>query len=460
MAFMKFSKGKKIYSVPNGIGDGSAYFSQTEGVIANVDNLPYGNSARTISAWIYISVHNTQDNDTFFSYGYDSANTRFGIGVNKDGGSINVWGRSNTTTYQYSFNLKQWYHAVITFAEDYTEQCYIDGVLIGTQTHANINTQKGGATVGRSANNSNINDWFYGNITDINVYNRVLSADEITTLYNKGTVADGLVLNVPLQYGKDDESLFSSKSFVYDYSIIETSSGFDEWGYPIRYDIASECGISLYQFVDSSTVFALNANKGDTELINGLTPTYNSGTCSEDSTFKFDGNNKWATYPTKGVSNVNLGTGPFTIEWDCSIGTNHNGTYPSFINMGAGWSTAGCYIIQWQRLGSGRFSSHWNGHMGQDCYPTDAFPQFNGDGLYHHVAITRADNGLYCFWVDGVRLSDTYTRTLPLDLSFANLDFGYNRIDGGRLQYDMKHFRISNECLYTEDFNVPRWVGN
>lgn len=56
---------------------------------------------------------------------------------------------------------------------------------------------------------------FNGNITDLRVYNRVLSQDEVTKLYNQKTVKDGLVLNIPLQAGKDNDSMVSAKNFTY-----------------------------------------------------------------------------------------------------------------------------------------------------------------------------------------------------------------------------------------------------
>ena len=293
MAFMKFSKGKPLISIPNGLGDGSAYFSQTEGIIANVDNLPYGNSARSISCWICNTYRNTEDSDTFFSYGIDNSNQRFGIGIRGAENSINVWGHGNTTTYNYTFNLKQWYHAVITFADDYTEKCYIDGVLIGTQTHSNINTQKGSGTVGRSTYNSGMRDWFYGNIKELNVYNRVLSTEEVTQLYNKQKITSGRVLYIPLQYGKDNDSIFSSKNFVYDYATLTTSSGFDEFGYPIRYDVASECGISYSTIPTDNLILymALKDNQTSPEVVD-----------SDVFTTNYEGNYNSANYQV--VDNV------------------------------------------------------------------------------------------------------------------------------------------------------------
>lgn len=240
MAFMKFSKGKAIYSVPNGIGDGSAYFDGVSS-FANLSdsNLPMENSARSISLWFY-KTNKQNEYTNLVRYGTEYDNYSYSVGIN-DSGCIETYGCNNTLTYNNELiTLGKWYHVVITFNTDYTEQCYLNGVLVGTQTHNGINTHAEVLCLG----NWYGVEYFQGNLKDLKIYNRALTKDEVTTLYNKGAVADGLVLNVPLTYGKDNESIFTSKSFVYDYSILTTSSGFDEWGYPIRYDIASECGIS------------------------------------------------------------------------------------------------------------------------------------------------------------------------------------------------------------------------
>jgi hypothetical protein len=247
MSFLKFSKGKVIYSVPNGLGDGSAYFNQTEGVVADLDVLPYGNSARSISLWCYWRELNPDNtSSTMFCYGSNGTSNRYTITIKTENYpyTIVVFAQGNTTTYNYALEFNKWYHIVVVFAEDYTEKCYVNGVLVGTQTHANVNTIKATGAIGRSSDTTTRNDWFYGNLKELNVYNRVLSADEVTALYNKQEITDGRVLHIPLQYGKDDESIFSSKSFVYDYSLIETSSGFNALGNPIRYRSASGAGVN------------------------------------------------------------------------------------------------------------------------------------------------------------------------------------------------------------------------
>lgn len=200
-----------IYPDPNT----PAYFSATEGVVADTNGLPYGNAARSISAWVRLDKHNTEDSNTYFSYGYNSQHSRYGLGIENDGSALCVFGQGNTTTYNHSFNLNQWYHIVVTFNYDYTEQCYVNGALIGTQTHAGINTQQAGITVGRSTNNSSIGDWFYGNITEVNVYNRVISEYEVQQLYNQQEVSYRRVLHLPLAYEMEDLTIYSARSYRY-----------------------------------------------------------------------------------------------------------------------------------------------------------------------------------------------------------------------------------------------------
>ena len=453
MSFYKFSKGKVSATVPNGVGDGSAYFDGTSGktqIKDTVNGIPSGSNSFSVSVW-FRKMDSTEEAD-LTSWGEPDFGKNLSLYFQSGNNiTIAVYGSGQIFA---TYEVGKWHHVVI-IQNDGGFTCYLDGVYVTTWRPSHtLDLSPTGLGIASSGSNT-----YNGFVKDVAIYNRALSQEEVTAIYNNQKITDGIALYIPLQYGKDDESIFNSKHFVYDQGILETSSGFDELGNPIRYRSAGEAKLSPSNFINKATVFALDSNKGDTELVNNLTPNYSNGSCLEDSTFKFDGNSKYVTYPTQGVSNLNLGTEPFTIEWDCSIGTSHNGTYPSFINMGSSWSS-GCYIVQWQRQYSGGLSTHWNGDFGADCYPTTTFPQFNGDGLYHHIAITRAEDGLYSFWVDGTRLTDTYNRTLGLDFGFANLDFSYNRIDGGRLQYNMKHFRISKECLYTEDFNIPKWVGN
>jgi hypothetical protein len=393
--FYKFSKGKALLSVPNGIGDGSAYFdgSGVYAVLSAIDNLPYGSSPRTISILFYSKDYfNTPG--TLFCYGKSTQNNLYGVGILMQSSNycyVSTWGRSNTKDYKCSLSLGEWQHIVVTFDSDYQEKIYVNGQVVGSGTHSNIDTIKDTSCIGAFPY-----DGYYGeeilqgNIKDLNVYNRALTQDEVTQLYNKGTVTDGLVLNVPLTYGKDDESLFSSKSFVYDYSILTTSSGFDDWGYPIRYDIASEAGISY----------------GQIRIVTPVNPTSNTW---ED----------WVMSASSEIDSLRLAYKAFTDGND-DTGTSNcwhsTNTYPQWLqwyntkksikiiqysitNRETG-GQHGAHILTWELQGSNDLQT-WDildnrsRESTQDS-ATEIFEVAKDKQKaykYHRIYITRSDNG-------------------------------------------------------------------
>jgi hypothetical protein len=96
---------------------------------------------------------------------------------------------------------------------------------------------------------------FNGNIKDIQLVTSpgsVYFSEVIPALYKGEDITEKYsaykILQLPLQAGKDDDSLFKSKNFIYDTVAIETSSGFDSFGYPIRYRSASEAGVAFEDY--------------------------------------------------------------------------------------------------------------------------------------------------------------------------------------------------------------------
>jgi hypothetical protein len=58
---------------------------------------------------------------------------------------------------------------------------YINGILVSGPTAKSWNTVANNAQVGRQTNNS---EYWNGNIAQVSIYNRALSATEITQNYN------------------------------------------------------------------------------------------------------------------------------------------------------------------------------------------------------------------------------------------------------------------------------------
>lgn len=290
MSFYKFSKGKALSTVPNGIGDGSAYFDGSTYAELSDSNLPMGNSARSI----VISVYRTGYQGEYrllFRYGYKADNRMMSLGITEnDSILLNLHGNGKAFEFEsVPLELNKWWQIVVTYS-DGVETLYLNGVKQSTVTHSETDTNSGVLSLGNWFNNT---ENFQGNMKNLSIYNRVLSAEEVTQLYNKQEISSGRVLHIPLQYGKDDESLFSSKTFVYDYSMVETSSGFDEWGYPIRYDMASECGISYATIPTDNLILymALKDNRSSPEIVD-----------SDVFTTSYEGNYNSANYQV--VDNV------------------------------------------------------------------------------------------------------------------------------------------------------------
>ncbi len=105
-------------------------------------------------------------------------NTKFNFKINANG-TIYALSADNT------FNLSQWYHVVCTY-DNSKMKMYIDGVLQShtTSVTGDIQYNANDLTIG---NSSNLNRACNALIDDVRIYDRALSASEVSTIYNSGT---------------------------------------------------------------------------------------------------------------------------------------------------------------------------------------------------------------------------------------------------------------------------------
>ena len=93
-----------------------------------------------------------------------------------------------------------WHHIFVTISSTEGAKLYYDGNLIGSKSSATAITSSLTTRIGRDGNGTSA---FNGQVDDVRLYNRALSASEITNLYNsqkaafptvsKPTLSDGLV---------------------------------------------------------------------------------------------------------------------------------------------------------------------------------------------------------------------------------------------------------------------------
>lgn len=86
--------------------------------------------------------------------------------------------------------LSKWYQGVVTYSNAHWA-LYQNGVLLNeTNTAYQITTSAGGLAIGRKGEAATDN--FYGTIDDVRIYNRALSASEVSRLYAGNFVVSGI----------------------------------------------------------------------------------------------------------------------------------------------------------------------------------------------------------------------------------------------------------------------------
>jgi hypothetical protein len=212
---------------------GSATDGVNYGYVPHLSNL----RQRTISAWIYMD---TDVPDTTYyglvSYGVNylfsvKQNRKLQIyQVHTGGGAVfGIW-----QTPTNSLPLSAWTHVLVT--HDTSSDVSADPIVYINGTSQTLNESSTPAgTIGDEtglefvlgnvhSQNNDFSEAFDGKIKDVRIYNRVLSAGEVTTLYNGGTpsatlVTDGMVFQAFCVRTKDlaafvDDTLTASMKLL------------------------------------------------------------------------------------------------------------------------------------------------------------------------------------------------------------------------------------------------------
>jgi hypothetical protein len=136
----------------------------------------FGASAGTLSAW---AKTNTISGgfSWIVSYGNPSTSQSRFIGI---GNSTYYFGGYSDDITSSGVPLNTWFNITGVF-NGTNASMYINGILVSGPTAKSWNTVANNAQVGRQTNNS---EYWNGNIAQVSIYNRALSATEITQNYN------------------------------------------------------------------------------------------------------------------------------------------------------------------------------------------------------------------------------------------------------------------------------------
>ncbi len=160
--------------------------------IGTTANFPNGSSARTVSFWTFLK-NNSASDDYFMSWGHAVTGGAFFAP------RINVFGNislmvNNTGAYEdidsstsLSTIYNKWAHLAFTYDGSTTVKIYLNGAfLYSADTGAILNTLTGYDAYIGARNSSGYNNGINADIDDVRIYNRALSASEVSQLYNAG----------------------------------------------------------------------------------------------------------------------------------------------------------------------------------------------------------------------------------------------------------------------------------
>jgi sugar lactone lactonase YvrE len=170
---------------------GSAFtFNTTDYVSANTSGLPTGNSDRTLEMWVKANSFPSSGEAYFAGYGnFGSSNQTYHLGTT---GSQLFWSQWGTGIGGPSLTPNVWYHVAVTNIGN-SATLYLNGVPVGTNT-VPIATPAGSSFyIGRIPGTLGDSRKLDGEVDEVSVYNRALTASEIQSIYNAGS--DGKVLS-------------------------------------------------------------------------------------------------------------------------------------------------------------------------------------------------------------------------------------------------------------------------
>lgn len=148
-----------------------------------------------ISKWYQITNCNNTFNDAYIlTIGKSNNQTKII-------GATNIYSQSTLTTNNYSTNT--WYNIVFTHDSEIGGKIYVNGVLVSSNTlTGSICSNQNPLYFGADNNMGTIYRFLNGKLDDIGIWNRALTQEEITNVYNTNqcftntTVTDALIINV------------------------------------------------------------------------------------------------------------------------------------------------------------------------------------------------------------------------------------------------------------------------
>lgn len=349
-----------------GIANGAEHFDGTTNSIVTVPNASQLNQTGnlTVSAWMHPTTASQLSTARIVSK-YDGTNINYLLAYSGTTGQMRMLvdtsnGRYTALSSSTLLDTSKWYY-VVGVANAGNLYLYVNGVLAGSTTYAGtIKSSNSPLYIGRETTGSP----FTGDISDVRLYNRALSAQEITKQYNS-----------------------------YNSQINLGSSG----------GAGSASSVNLTKGLVGYWPFSGNAKDttpySDDGAVNGATLTTDRFGRA-NSAYSFNGTNQYLTLPSSQATNSE------TVTVSAWINTTQSANPASIIEKwnGGGGTVAYPYVL---RLATDHIT--FNAYDATHA-PGVSSPVVVNDGKWHLVTGVRTKGGTLSLYIDGV-LSGTATDT-------------------------------------------------
>jgi hypothetical protein len=169
-----------------GTGNSKSFIFDGTDTYFNIGRVVTQNSASvSMSAWVKTS-NNLVSSQMIFYNGSEARLNGYGFAINKEGinsGNIYVrYGDSQWYNTGIAISSNHWHYLTVNILSDRSNQVFVNGAIGYTGSTARINTPTNYTEIGRS--DFPISRYFYGQIAQVHVYKKVLSASEVQGNFN------------------------------------------------------------------------------------------------------------------------------------------------------------------------------------------------------------------------------------------------------------------------------------
>ena len=205
------------------IGNGANFVSASYQYFSNAPTPNTGAGAFTISTWLKTSSSPTVN--PIYDFGTRNTNQNFDLYINSTGKLTgNFWTGVGIAQSSTTVNTGNWVFGTVTYDGTYT-RIYVNGILEGTSTANTANIVANLHVIGNDGGTT----YYNGMLDEMGIWNRALSADEVSQLFNSGRGNAYPLTDTPSLYGgvayyKLDESSGNASDSISSNTLTNTST--------------------------------------------------------------------------------------------------------------------------------------------------------------------------------------------------------------------------------------------